>query len=286
MWWLISCLLLGGAVAGNAAFEITGGGARTAGLGGAFTAGADDAEAVWFNPAAGGRAQGLRANTTHALLYPGLDDALNLSALAATIQVGRGGVQTGLSLLDFTDWREQVGVVGYGRELHARLAVGGSLRSSSWKTEGLSHRSWSADLGGIYEVGWIHPQVYARLGVVASNINGANVSANGHTAGETSRGLIIAAAFTVEQQEILIDVERRGGQMEMRLGYETRSPSLYGAKFRMGMNSFSADWKVGELNAGIGHNWGPWQFDYAYTYPLQLTDLGGVHRFGLSYHRR
>ena len=138
----------------------------------------------------------------------------------------------------------------------------------------------------MYEVGWIHPRIYARLGMVLSNVGRANISAAGHRAGETPRGVVLAAAFAVEQQEILIDVERRGGSTEMRLGYETRSLSLGGATLRMGVDSSSAEWEIGALNAGNGHSWGAWRFDYAYTYPLRLAELGGVHRFGLSYHRR
>jgi hypothetical protein len=284
--WLTSLLLLGLAISADAAFEIAGGGARASALGGAFTAAVDDVDAVWFNAAANGRVQRLRVGTTHALLYPGLDGTLSLNTMAAAVPVGSGGVQVGLSTLDFTDWHEQVGAVGYGMGLHPRFAAGATLRFSGWRTEGLSHRSWSVDLGGIYEVGWIHPRAYLRLGAALSNVNRANISAGGYVAGKTPRGFILGAALNLGQQEILIDVEHRGGWTEMRLGYETKSSSLRGATFRLGANAFSADWEVREVDVGVGHDWRQWHFDYAYAYPLVLTGLGGIHRLSLGYRQR
>ena len=286
MLWLISCVLLAGATAAGAAFEIVGIGARARALGSAFSAGVDDAGAAWFNPAANGRIKKFQVGTTHALLYPGLEETLSLNGLAVAAPVGRGGIQLGLSTLNFPGWREQVGVLGYGRGVHPRFSVGGNLRSRGWKTTGLSHRSWSVDLGGIYEVGWIGSHAYLRLGWVLSNINRANDSEGGYAAGKTPRGMILAGSLQMGSQEILIDIERRGGVTEMRVGYEAKSHSLGGAAFRVGANSFSSDWEAGELNAGLGHSWKQWHLDYVYTYPLRVTGLGGMHGFSISYRRR
>ena len=154
--WRISWLLMALAGPAYSAFEITGGGARSSGLGAAFTAGLDS-EAIWFNPAANAWARKYRVGTAHAQLYPGLDESPNLNVLGAVLPLGGGSLQLGLSSLGVEDWREQVGLVGYGRALHQRFALGTSLRSSGWETRGLSHRVWSADLGATYKVGWIHP---------------------------------------------------------------------------------------------------------------------------------
>jgi hypothetical protein len=290
LWWRISCLFLGSLLVvvapAAAAFEITGRGAQSTALGGAFAAGVKTAEAVWFNPAGNARLQKWRASTTHALLYPGLDQSPSLNGLAVAGPCRGGGLQAGLSFLNAEGWREQVAILGYGRALHPRLALGSGLRTSAWKAGDLSRRVWSLDLGGTYEVGFVHPRVYVRLGLIAKDLNAANIAAGGQASGETQRGVVIAASIGLEEQRVLIDVERRDGRTEVRAGYEVRTVSLGGARFRMGGSALSPGWTGKELNAGIGHNWKQWHFDYAYTYPLHFSGLGGVHRLSIGYRQR
>lgn len=283
--WLTSLLIMGCALPVTAVFEVSGGSARASSVGGAFTAVAPDVGAVWYNAAVNARAQDLKVGTTHALLYPGLDGTLSLNALSAAVPLGGGSAQVGLSTLDFSDWQEQIVAMGYGRPLHPRVAVGGTIRSSGWRTSGISHRSWSADVGATYELGWLHYNTYVRLGVAVRNITGANVSAGGYEAGETPRAFSVGAAVDVGNQGVLLDAERSGGFTTMRLGYETRAASLGGSTFRLGVNNPLTSASAGELDVGMGHTWNRWHIDYAYAYPLQLTGLGGVHRLSLAYHK-
>lgn len=289
-WWLISWFVLGLTtlivLPACAAFEIVGRGARTEALGGAFIAGTDAAEAIWFNPAGNARVQQWRVGTTHALLYPGLDNGPNLSALAATMPLGPGGLQLGLSALNAEDWQEIVGAVAYGVAFSPRWAVGVTLRSSGWKTSGLSHRMWDIDMGGIYEVGWILPQVYLRLALVSSNILRANEAASGRGAGQGFRGIALAASIEVGQQQVLLEVERKNGQIEMRGGYETKVASLGPTRFRFGGRFTAVEVEAADLDVGFGYSLGSWQIDYAYTYPLWLTGLGGIHQISLVYNQR
>lgn len=281
--WRISWLLMSLAGQAYPAFEITGGGARSSGLGAAFTAGVD-AEAIWFNPAANAWAQKYRVGTTHAQLYSGLDESPNLNVLGAVLPLGGGSLQLGWSSLGVEDWREQVGLVGYGRALHQRFALGTSLRSSGWETRGLSHRVWSADLGAIYKVGWIHRRVYMRLGFMATNINRANIAASGHPAGKTPRGVVLAASVNLDRQQVLVDIERRRGRTEVRIGYETPfSSRTRGVDLRLGGQLLSAGRVAKEVDLGLGYRWKQWYFDYAYIHPLHPTGLGGIHRGGFEY---
>ena len=272
------------ALAGPAypAFEITGGGARSAGLGGAFTAGVD-VEAVWFNPAANARAQKLRVGTAHTRLYSGLDESPSLSVLGVVLPVGGGSLQLGWSSLGGKDWREQVGIVGYGRALHQRVALGTALRCSGWKTSGLSHRVWSADLGGIYEVGWVRNKVYIRLGLMLTNIKRANIAASGDPAGKTPRGLVLAASANLGRQQVLMDLERRGGRTEFRAGYESPFSRARGLAFRLGGRFLPSDREAKQVDVGLGYRWNQWHFNYAYSHPLHPTGLGGIHRAGFEY---
>ncbi len=281
--WRISWLLMALAWPAYPAFEITGGGARSSGMGAAFTAGVD-AEAIWFNPAANAWAQKYRVGTAHAQLYSGLDESPSLNVLGAVLPMGGGSLQLGWSSLGVEDWREQVGIVGYGRVLHQRLALGSSLRYSGWKTSGLSNRAWSADLGGIYKVGWIHRLVYMRLGLMLTNINRANIAASGHPAGKTPRGVVLAASVNLDRRQVLVDIERRGGRTEVRAGYETPlSSRARGVALRLGGRLLSSDREAKEVDLGLGFRWKLWYFDYAYTYPLHSTGLGGIHQSGFAY---
>lgn len=283
--WLAAALLFG-SQPGGAAFEFVGAGARAFSLGGAVAAGSGAAEAIWFNPAANARVRRWQAGATYARFYPELDEGLSLSAVDAALPVGPGSLQVGLSSFGIDAWRENVAVLGYGCALHPRLALGVALRTGSWDAGRLSRRVWSGDLGGVYEVGWIHPQAYLRLGTVVRNVNRANLAASRSVAGESPRGLAGAAAVDVGPQTFLAEVERRGGRAQVRLAYESRPPTLGGIEFRLGGGLLTGGWEGKEMAAGFGRGWREWQLDYAYVYPLRLTGLGGIHWLSLEYRGR
>ena len=282
--WLTSFPILVWTGVSPAAFEISGQGARASAVGGAVTATVGDVDGVWINAAANGRQKYLKIGTTHALLYPSLEGTITLNSLAAVVPAGNGSVHAGLSILDFSGWKEHIAAVGYGKGLLDRFAVGGTIRFSGWRAEALSHRSISLDFGGTYEVGWIFPEIYLRLGAVLSNANRANISAGGYAAGQTPIGAILGASINMDQEEILVDVEHRGGISQVRLGYETRSLGWGGARLRLGMAAWSAE-NVGKIGAGLGRHWKQWNLDYAYSLPVFTTGgLGGIHRFSIGYH--
>ncbi|NKB68672.1 MAG: hypothetical protein GKR89_16535 [Candidatus Latescibacteria bacterium] len=287
LWWLISFLLVGlAAFPAQAAFEFVGQGARSTALGGAYVAAVQTAEAVWYNPAGNARADQWLAGTTHLRLYPNVDRSPSLNALNGAGPLWGGGLQAGLSLLGAPGWREEVATLAYGRALHPRIALGGGLNTKAWKAGNLSRRVWSVDLGALYEVGWIHPLVYLRLGLVGRNLTRPNIAVGGQDAGQTPRAVVLAAAFVLAEQEFLVDLERSGGRTALRAGYETRTVSLAGARFRFGGSAMGPNWSNKELDVGLGHDWKQWHFDYAYTYSLHLTELGGGHRLSVGYRTR
>ena len=102
MWWRTSVLLLVLVSPVGAAFEFSGRGAQSTALGGAFAASIRTAEAVWYNPAGNAQQQKWQAGTTHALLYPGLDQSPALNGLSVTGPLQGGGFQLGLSFLVLT----------------------------------------------------------------------------------------------------------------------------------------------------------------------------------------
>lgn len=278
--------LLVWASAAHAAFEVTGGGARSTGLGGAFGAGADALDAVWTNPAANARGGRWQGGTTHVLLYPGVAGSPSLNALSLVAPVGGGGLIAGFSALGADDWDEQVGLVGYGRALHPRVAVGGDVRTGAWRTTGWSHRAWSADLGAVYEVGWVHTRHFLRLGLVMRDLVRTSQAAGGQSAARAPRALVLGASLNGEAQQVLVDLEHRAGRLQLRVGYESLLPNTAGMRLRFGGSAFASDWQGGELSAGVGHRWREWSFDFSYTYPLGPDGaFGGVHRLSLGYRR-
>jgi len=285
LWWPISVLLLALVSPGGAAFEFVGRGAQSTALGGAFAASTQTAEAVWYNPAGNAQQQKWRAGTTHALLYPQLEQSPVLNGLAVTGPLRGGGFQLGFSFLGADGWREEVIALGYGRPLHQRFAVGGGWRTSAWQAGDLSHRAWQLDVGATWEVGFIQPRAYLRLALVAKGLNGANIAAGGQAAGKEKPAIVAAALLNWAGREVLLDLEHRDGRTEVRAGFETQTVSLNGARFRMGGAAVGAGFDDRVLNMGLGHNYKQWHFDYAYSYPLHLSGYGGVHRFSVGYHQ-
>jgi len=278
-------LLLALVSPGGAAFEFVGRGAQSTALGGAFAASTQTAEAVWYNPAGNAQQQKWRAGTTHALLYPQLEQSPVLNGLAVTGPLRGGGFQLGFSFLGADGWREEVIALGYGRPLHQRFAVGGGWRTSAWQAGDLSHRAWQLDVGATWEVGFIQPRAYLRLALVAKGLNGANIAAGGQAAGKEKPAIVAAALLNWAGREVLLDLEHRDGRTEVRAGFETQTVSLNGARFRMGGAAVGAGFDDRVLNMGLGHNYKQWHFDYAYSYPLHLSGYGGVHRFSVGYHQ-
>jgi hypothetical protein len=279
----VAVLLAGGP--GHAAFEVIGLGAQTKALGGAFVAGVDSDQAVWFNPAGGASLGHWQAGTTHGVLHPGLDDLLSLHGLTAAGPVRDGTLLFGVSLLSADGWQEDVTALGYGRRVHARLALGATLRSSAWRADRLSRRSWSLDAGAMWDAGYVHPEAFLRLGLLLTDLNGPNQAAGGQAAGEASRGIAVAAAVHMADRRLLVDIERKYGETEVRAGYEARVAGLAGARFRGG-GIVGPGSQVAEVDVGLGQDWREWHVDYAFTYPLQLSALGGMHRLSVKYEWR
>jgi hypothetical protein len=270
----------------TAAFEITGEGARSTALGGAFAAGVNSLAAVWHNPAGNARLREWQGGTTQVLLHPGLEEMLSVHGLAVAGPVGNGVMQAGLSLLNAEGWREDVVVIGYGRALHPRLALGGVLRTSAWQAGDWSRRAWGMDVSGIYDVGYVHPRAFLRLGWILKDLNRANIAVGGQTAGRLPRGVVLAASLIFEGRQLLMDLERSVGRTEFRMGYETSVISLFGARVRVGGVGIGPGWSGKDVSVGIGNDWKRWHFDYACTYPLRVSALGGLHRLSLRHNWR
>jgi hypothetical protein len=270
----------------DAAFDIIGWGARSSAVGGAFNAGTDDPETVWYNPSAINRSARLQATATYVLLYPGLEEAPTLSSLGLLLRVRRGSVRYGFSVLHAEGWTEQAVVTGYGYPLTSRLAIGVDLKGLRWKAGDRSHTIWSLNTGVMYETGWFNPTTRLRAAVLVKDINSPNLSVRGAGGGKLSARGAVAIMLTVGDQTVSLDMEPGGSVAEVRFGYETPMKSLEGATLRLGGRMNAVTFDSGELDAGFGYAQHGLQIDYAYTYPLLISDIGGVHRVSVGYRHR
>lgn len=267
----------------RSAFEFAGEGARSLGQGGACVAGVGAVEYLWHNPAANARVSHLGLSATHARLYPTLDADLNLSALGAVVPAGAGVVHAGLSTFGMDGWKEQVAALGYGWAPHERVALGSTLWSMGWDAGALSKRAWRWDLGLTYDVGWVRPETYLRLGCVLEGLIRSNLAAGGQKAGETPRQAVLGLSLDVGLDAVLFDVELGPERTAMHAGYVSRIAQLRDAELRLGASALANGWHGREVDIGVGRAWPRWRADYAFTYPLQVTGLGGTHWLSLAY---
>lgn len=114
----------------------------------------------------------------------------------------------------------------------------------------------------------------------------SSLAAGGQVEAKPPRAYILAASLNSKTQQVLVDVERRAGQTQLRAGYESTVSSTGGMHFRLGGSAFTSAWDGGDLSVGLGHGWKGWYLDFSYTYPLGPSRaLGGIHRLSLGYRK-
>jgi hypothetical protein len=284
----------GSAGASAAAFLRHPVGARPAGMGGAFTAIADDANALYFNPGALPRTEWLACQGSSAFLsmdraqYEGVV-VLNLPELAAFgLSVNRFGISdidrrdaTGNPIGTFDD-SELALTLGAGRQLLPNLGVGASFRY-------LRHSLADVDASGFgFDVG-----LHSRIEVDMEYVNAVNVGVSFSNLGAdlewdtpsshtdeidvTRRlGAAVEAAAT-EEIELLaaIDGVKTGDlDAEFHLGAEAWYREMLA--LRLGYNDVDATFGASVRLRGI-------RLDFVYT-PDEL-DEGATKAISLHFGR-
>lgn len=251
----------------GALFDI-GMGARALGMGGAFVAVADDANAVYYNPA------GLALIEGHSVtsLYSNLMGAGSYFG-AGYAQKNVGAAVVGLmSTVQGTDdygnptrdvnYREGTVAGGYARAF-GPVALGGALKLYSQEMG--TNRGFGAtgDVGALITL----PSMGGvRAGVVAKNLVGAVKFDSGHQdkfdpsyvlglSLKPLKGLTLAADYDVTHSE-------------GRVGAEYRIADAFAARAGATMN---ADKKFG-FSAGAGFAVQSFRIDYAYQFHADLPD--------------
>ena len=278
-----------------------GAGARSASLGNAYVAVADDGDAVFANPAGLGQVERRQlAYTNVSLLYTGIDGgglgqhvASFVQPMGDKLSLGLGYERIGSDLMS-----ENGAFLGLSFQLSRNLALGLTAKYLFWSVgeipngDPLSNATAGApgvDLGLL----WKSPIRGAKVGMLVKNLNQPNVASGTvkNTDGSEAGGLPmdlhfgvsadVAEASRVSVQWVMRDVGGDAVDSRFVVGGETRLAE--GLKLRAGGAKIFEDDSSGNLNAGLGYTWNKMLFNYGYHIPLDLTETNGLHRFSINY---
>ena len=282
-----------------------GSGARASSLGNAFVAVADNADAVFANPAGLNQLKGAQlAYTNVSLLFSGIDgDNLGQHVVSyarpGKMSLGLGYERIGSDLLS-----ENGAFLSLGFKLSSKLSLGLTAKYVFWSVgnipddavsglpDPLSNQSQGA-IGADIGLMWEAPVQDARVGLLLKNALQPNVAkgsvknTDGSDAGDVPMDLHIgvstsvAEASMVSVQWVMRDLTGEETDKRLVVGGETKVAE--GFMLRAGGSKIFEDEASGDVNAGLGYRWNKTQFDYGYHIPLDLTETNGSHRFSLGY---
>lgn len=292
---LLAALLLPGyaAAAGtsSAAFLRIGWGARPAAMGDAFVAAADDADALYWNPAGLNSIKRLQQTFGHNSWLEGLNaehaafafrrDAVSVIGAGVGF-LSYGDIERGNKYgytEGFYSASDMALLFSYARRLKPKLTVGGNFKIIRERIESDSAQSFALDAGAQYDY---KPKI--KLGATLSNL-GTGVTLS-KTACPLPMGLRAGAAYQYRKDllltsdinmafddslslhfggEYLYPSEIKGLRLLLRGGFKTASMSYLGA--------------LSGLSLGFGVEKGSLGFDYALS---PSGDFGMAHRLSLK----
>ncbi|MFB0527224.1 MAG: tetratricopeptide repeat protein [bacterium] len=285
-------------------FEDLGVGARPIGMGNAYTALADDVNAIYYNPAGLAQLDECQFTSGYGKLYWGLDDGSNLGSgfvgyahpLYHWGTLGAGWVNFGLQGL----YRENSFIFSYGNSLKKRLLAGLNLKLLYKKygktletenalidggpgvtgerdpvfSEGYSKTGFSTDLGFLYKFN----REYS-VGLALTDINQPHMDLKDNKS-RIPIGVRSGFLYNSDFLTFAFDTTFRRGDINVYSGVEkwflNRS---FGVRSGLGVGSRS----FSNLALGASYTKYLFQFDYAFLYPLSgIRDTYGSHRISLT----
>ena len=300
---LVGLLFVAQSSEGVVNIQNVGSGARAQGLGNSFVAVADNADAVFANPAGLGQvAQRQVAYTNVSLLYAGIEgDDLGQHVVSYAQPLGdKMGLGLGYERIGSSLMSENGAFVSLSYQVQRRLQVGVSAKYLFWSVgsipdddgvpDPLSNQS-AGNVGVDLGLMWQSPVQGAQVGVLLKNINQPNV-AYGEVAGDADAGMLpmdvhvgvgyrLSSESLISVQYVRRDLTGEGSEDGLVVGGETQL--VEGLLLRAGGRRLLTEDAGGGLNAGLGYQWNQLMFDYAYDIGLDLTETNGAHRFSFSY---
>ncbi|MFB0527605.1 MAG: tetratricopeptide repeat protein [bacterium] len=301
---LVGAILVCVWVTCRADFEDLGVGARPIGMGNAYTALADDVNAIYYNPAGLAQLDECQFTSGYGKLYWGLDDGSNLGSgfigyahpLYHWGTLGAGWVNFGLQGL----YRENSFILSYGNRLRKRLLAGLNLKLLSKKygkttytenalidggpgvtgerdpvfSEGYSKTGFSTDLGFLYKFN----REYS-LGLSLIDINQPCMDLK-DSKSKVPIGVKSGFLYNSDFLTFAFDATFRNGDVNVYSGVEKWfSNRTFAARAGLGVGSRS----FSNLALGASYTKYLFQLDYAFLYPLSgIRDTYGSHRISLT----
>ncbi|HEX7077455.1 MAG TPA: PorV/PorQ family protein [Candidatus Eisenbacteria bacterium] len=286
-------------------------GARSDGMGRAYVAVANDANAIWWNPGAMAFSRGRDASFMYTQLVPGLATDVNYSYLAYVQHVeGWGGIGASLGYLsygkseatdvdgnpigEFTSY-EIAPAVAYGTEVMNNLGVGVALKfvrvDLAPSFTSLDNRpgrgsTFAADIGGLLKV----PQWRASFGGTIDNLGPKIAYIDEDQADPLGRNLRLGVSYSPIENEVhrvLIAADATRYLLPNR----TLAVDVWDAGAEYEFNRLLAlrtgyvsdpRGTITDFTFGLGLEYRGFRFDYA-SVP-QSKYLDRVSRFSASYH--
>ncbi len=303
----ISAILALTAVSADAVVNIQniGSGARASSLGNAFVAVADNADAVFANPAGLNQLKGAQlAYTNVSLLFSGIDGDNLGQHVVSYARPGKMSLGLGYERIGSDLMSENGAFLSLGFKLSSKLSLGLTAKYVFWSVgdipndavsglaDPLSNQSQGA-IGADIGLLWKAPYRDARVGLLLKNALQPNVAkgsvknTDGSDAGDVPMDLHIgvstsvAEASMVSVQWVMRDLS--GEEVDKRLVVGGETKVAEGFMLRAGGSKIFEDEASGDVNAGLGYKWNKTQFDYGYHIPMDLTETNGSHRFSLGY---
>lgn len=295
----------------GAAFLDSGWGARPLGMGGAFTAVADGANATLYNPAGIAGTDCQEVSFMSAKLFTGLDGVeigQNYFGYVYPLSPAAGNLGiTWASLYTPELYREDTFALSYAHGLgrafgleNSRVSLGANLKylKHEYTTDrrstsdpvfgsGLGRGNFSLDAGALVDF----QEAGVSLGCMSKNVNSPDVGLK--TEDKVPNENVLGFAF----------YQRRLANNILPLEYFTFSldlvlrsgPGSGTGSVRAGMESRFFDGKLAArlgfqtsaVTAGAGYDFAAWRgaelgLDYAFAWPLEVEQTMGTHRLGVS----
>ena len=280
-----------------------GAGARSASLGNSYVAIADDADAVFANPAGLGQMSNSQmAYTNVSLLYTGIEgDDLGQHLVSFAKPMGNFGLGLGYERIGSELMSENGAFLSVSYKIGSSFNFGVNAKYLFWSVGNIPADNGVADplsnttagnLGVDFGLLWKTPVKGARFGLMVKNVNKPDVSKGTAAqvdpdAGSLPMDVHAGVAYQVNPssllsvQYVLRDAGGDGSDSRLVVGGETKL--VEGLMLRAGGSKLFEEDMSGDINAGLGYIFGKLHFDYGYRIPLDLTQTNGAHRFSFAY---